>query len=203
MSVIDLDEYPDGTEEILMVLWEYEQNRRHDELQNEWMKRRMLASRTSLNKQQVRYRLKRLVEDGYVTQDVIPEHNQRVTIYALPPNGKKSAKAIGEVKDVLGEIPEEFEKQDILMLTYELATARAEAEIGRANADSSIVIQRLNEIDKRLDEIDNNANLANRMNKLETRLDEFEDEFHNLFIKVRNNIEKRMSKIERNIPESE
>jgi len=197
MSVIDLDEYPDGTEEILMVLWEYEQKRRDDELQNEWMKRRMLASRTSLNKQQVRYRLKQLVEDDYVTQDIIPEYNQRVTTYALPPKGKKSAKAIGEVKDVLGEIPEEFEKQDILMLTYELATARAEAEIGRANADSSIVMQRLNQIDERIDEINkdtnnqknqNNIDLENRITKLEASFDQFEEDFHDLFIKVHEEI---------------
>jgi len=197
MSVIDLDEYPDGTEEILMVLWEYEQKRRDDELQNEWMKRRMLASRTSLNKQQVRYRLKQLVEDGYVTQNIIPEYNQRVTTYALPPKGKKSAKAIGEVKDVLGEIPEEFEKQDILMLTYELATARAEAEIGRANADPSIVMQRLNKIGERIDEINkdtnnqknqNNIDLENRITKLEASFDQFKEDFHDLFIKVHEEI---------------
>jgi hypothetical protein len=128
MSVIDLDQYPDGTEEVLIALWEYEQDRKDDELQNEWINRRLLASRTSLTKQQVRYRLEQLTEDNYVTQDTVTEHNQRVNYYALPPDGKESAKAIGEAREVLGEVPEEVTRQDLLKLTNEMAALRAEVE---------------------------------------------------------------------------
>lgn len=128
MSIIDLDQYPDGTEEILMALWEYEQARKDKELENEWMKRRQLAGRTSLTKQQVRYRLIQLVENNYVTQDTVEENNQPVTYYALPPDGKESAKAIGEAKEVLGDIPEEITRQDLLKLTNEMAALRAEME---------------------------------------------------------------------------
>jgi len=148
MSVIDLDEYPDGTEEILMALWEYEQDHKNDELQNHWMKRRMLASRTSLNKQQVRYRLKQLVEDDFVSEDTVTEHNQRVTYYALPPDGKESARAIGEAKDVLGEIPEEIGRQDLLKLTNEMAAIRAEIEVAGFDVntvESSQVKQKLDQ----------------------------------------------------------
>jgi len=151
MSVIDLDEYPDRTVEILMALWEHEQKYKHDELQSHKMKRRMLASRTSLNKQQVRYRLKQLVEDGYVTEDVIPEHNQRVAIYALPPDGKESARAIGEAKDVLGEIPEEIGRQDLLKLTSEMAAIRAEIEVAGFdinNIESSKLKQELDQCER-------------------------------------------------------
>jgi hypothetical protein len=128
MSVIDLDQYPDGTEEVLIALWEYEQDRKDDELQNEWINRRLLAGRTSLTKQQVRYRLEQLTEDNYVTQDTVTEHNQRVNYYALPPDGKESAKAIGEAREVLGEVPEEVTRQDLLKLTNEMAALRAEVE---------------------------------------------------------------------------
>lgn len=128
MSVIDLDQYPDGTEEVLIELWEYEQDRKDDELQSEWINRRLLAGRTSLTKQQVRYRLEQLTEDNYVTQDTVTEHNQRVNYYALPPDGKESAKAIGEAREVLGEVPEEVTRQDLLKLTNEMAALRAEVE---------------------------------------------------------------------------
>jgi len=88
------------------------------------MKRRMLASRTSLNKQQVRYRLKQLVEDDFVSEDTVTEHNQHVTYYTLPPDGKESARTIGETKDVLGEIPEEIGRQDLLKLTLMFSLTR-------------------------------------------------------------------------------
>jgi DNA-binding MarR family transcriptional regulator len=135
MSVIDLDEYPDGTEEILMALWRYEQAQKDDEKQNKWIKRRLLAGRTSLNKQQVRYRLTQLIEDNYVTQDTVTEHNQRVNYYALPPDGRESARAIGEAKEVLGEIPEEITRQDLLKLTNEIAAIRAEMEVAGFELD--------------------------------------------------------------------
>jgi hypothetical protein len=149
MSVIDLDEYPDGTEEILMALWRYEQARKDDEKQNKWMKRRLLAGRTSLNKQQVRYRLTQLIEDNYVTQDTVTEHNQRVNYYALPPDGKESARAIGEAKDVLGEIPEEITRQDLLKLTNEIAGIRAEIEAKGIEIDDNTQSKFTDKLDKR------------------------------------------------------
>jgi DNA-binding MarR family transcriptional regulator len=135
MPVIDLDEYPDGTEEVLMALWRYEQAQEDSEQQNRWINRRRLAGRISLNKQQVRYRLTRLIEDNYVTRDTVTEHNQRVNYYALLSKGKESARAIGEAKEVLGEIPEEITRQDLLKLTNEIAAIRAEIEVAGLELD--------------------------------------------------------------------
>ena len=136
MSVIDLDKYPDGTEEVLLAIWNYEQAQKNKEMGNYWIKRRQIASRTSLDKDKVRYRLDQLVDDNYVTEDIVTEHNQRVNYYALPPDGKESAKAIAEANDVLGEIPEEIARQDLLKLTNEMAALRAEIEAAGFELDN-------------------------------------------------------------------
>ena len=180
MSVIDLDEYPDGTEEILMALWRYEQARKDDEKQNKWMKRRLLAGRTSLNKQQVRYRLTRLIEDNYVTRNTVTEHNQRVNYYALPPDGKESARAIGEAKDVLGEIPKEVDRQDVLRLTNEMAALRAEIEsygLELENVSESKYIEKLESVKKFTRENKNNIQkIKNWQLKDEERIEKIENE---------------------------
>jgi len=135
MVVIDLDEFPDGTEEILMALWRYEESSKKEELQNKWMKRRMLASETSLNKQQVRYRLQQLVKENFVYAKTVIEHNQEVTYYSLQPDGQESARGIGEAEKVLGEIPKKVSQQDILELASEMAALRAEIEAAGFDLD--------------------------------------------------------------------
>ena len=150
MSIIDLDNYPDGTEEVLLAIWKYEQARKDKEMQNHWIKRQQIAGRTSLDKHKVRYRLEQLVEDNYVTEDIVTEHNQRVNYYALPPDGKESAKAIAEAKDVLGEIPEEIDRQDILKLTNEMAALRAEIEAAGFELDNVSGSKFKEELDKRI-----------------------------------------------------
>ena len=135
MVVIDLDEFPDGTEEILMALWRYEESSKKEELQNKWMKRRMLADETSLNKQQVRYRLQQLVKENFVYAKTVVEHNQEVTYYSLQPDGQESARGIGEAEKVLGEIPKKVSQQDILELASEMAALRAEIEAAGFDLD--------------------------------------------------------------------
>ena len=135
MVVIDLDEFPDGTEEILMALWRYEEASKKEELQNKWMKRRMLASETSLNKQQVRYRLQQLVKENFVYAKTVVEHNQEVTYYSLQPDGQESARGLGEAEKVLGEIPKKVSQQDILELASEMAALRAEIEAAGFDLD--------------------------------------------------------------------
>jgi len=135
MVVIDLDEFPDGTEEILMALWRYEEASKKEELQNKWMKRRMLADETSLNKQQVRYRLQQLVKENFVYAKTVVEHNQEVTYYSLQPDGQESARGLGEAEKVLGEIPKKVSQQNILELASEMAALRAEIEAAGFDLD--------------------------------------------------------------------
>ena len=180
MSVIDLDEYPEGTEEVLIVLWKYEQARKNKEMENHWIKRRQIAGRTSLDKQKVRYRLDQLVEDNYVTEDIVTEHNQPVNYYALPPDGKESAKAIIEAKDVLGEIPKEVDRQDVLRLTNEMAALRAEIEsygLELENVSESKYIEKLESVKKFTRENKNNIQkIKNWQLKDEERIEKIENE---------------------------
>jgi hypothetical protein len=72
-----------------------------------------------------------------------------VNYYALPPDGKESARAIGEAKDVLGEIPEEITRQDLLKLTNEIAGIRAEIEAKGIEIDDNTQSKFTDKLDKR------------------------------------------------------
>lgn len=202
MKMIDLNDYPAKTEEVLLALWERKKQKQgqDDKYGNEYAKRRMVAGRTSLNKGKVRHRLNRLVEDDFVSEDIVTEHNQQVNYYALRPNGVKSAKAIEEAKGVLGDIPEEVGQQDILTLTYELATARAEAEIGRAKADSSVVVQRFNEMNERLENLEEKIedSTKDHTDIEEDIIDDVSDNSHNInsILDMVDDLENRIEKIE-------
>lgn len=118
---LDLDEYPDGTDEILVVLL---QTMEDTSSRSSLLKRGMIAVRTSLNKEQVRYRLKKLEEDNHVVRSTKKRDGQPVHFYRLLRSGKYAAKAIEEAVDVLGEVPEEVTKADILELTREMRQLR-------------------------------------------------------------------------------
>jgi DNA-binding MarR family transcriptional regulator len=118
---LDLDEYPDGTDEILVVLL---QTMEDTSSRSSLLKRGMIAVRTSLNKEQVRYRLKKLEEDNHVVRSTRKRDGQPVHFYRLLRSGKYAAKAIEEAVDVLGEVPEEVTKADILELTREMRQLR-------------------------------------------------------------------------------
>jgi|APHM01.1.fsa_nt_gi hypothetical protein len=118
---LDLDEYPDGTDEVLVVLL---QTMKETSSRSSLLKRGMIAVRTSLNKEQVRYRLKKLEEDNHVVRSTKKRDGQPVHFYRLLRSGKYAAKAIEEAVDVLGEVPEEVTKADILELTREMRQLR-------------------------------------------------------------------------------
>lgn len=128
--MIDLDNYPDGTDEILVVLLNVKENVSQNEDRTEWMKRGMLKVHTSLNKQQVRYRCDKLSEEEFIVENTYKEHNQRVKIYKLTDSGIAAAEAIRETKDVLGEVPEEVGSDEILKLAHEIAALRTGFEDG-------------------------------------------------------------------------
>jgi DNA-binding MarR family transcriptional regulator len=151
--VVNLDQYPEKTEQILVALLEYEEREREDE--DSMMKRRLLASQTELNKQQVRYRLGKLVDDGLVARDEFTEGNQRITYYGLRPQGRVNAKGAREIKDVLGEVPDPVDREDVWNLSIELAAIRAELEAERMDVGSSIFTDKLNELQRRIKQIEN------------------------------------------------
>lgn len=148
---IDLDQFPEGTDEVIMSLYEHEQKGEDDSVN--WMKRRLVASLTSLNKEQIRYRLNKLVDAGYASVDTVSEHNQRITYYALTPQGRSSARAINETRDVLGEIPEDVGTDDLLAFALEVAALRAEIE-DEYEGGVSAVSEALNQLHRRIERLE-------------------------------------------------
>ena len=146
--MLDLDDYPDGTKEILLVLHEYEQR---EDSYGDMMKRRMLASSTSLNKEQVRYRLSKLIDDQHVIADERIQHNQSVMFYGLLRSGREAAEAIAETESILGEIPEEVSKEDLLELTSAVRDARLKTKkIERRYVPK----KKINKIRRRIDDLE-------------------------------------------------
>lgn len=152
--MLDLDDYPDGTKEILLVLYEYEQR---EDNHGDMMKRRMLASSTSLNKEQVRYRLSKLIDDHHVIADERNQHNQRVMFYGLLRSGKEAAEAIAETESILGEIPEEVSKEDLLELSSEVRQLRSKLGYIDRNYVKRL---KINKIRKRIDDLEEATGLA-------------------------------------------
>lgn len=148
---INLDQFPEGTDEVIMSLYKHEQ-KGEDESIN-WMKRRMVASLTSLNKEQIRYRLNKLVDAEYASVDTVSEHNQRITYYALTPPRRSSAIAINETRDVLGEIPEDVGTDDLLTFALEVAALRAEVE-DEFEGDISAITEAMNQLHGRIDRLE-------------------------------------------------
>jgi DNA-binding HxlR family transcriptional regulator len=155
--VTNLDEYPDKTEQILIALLEYEE--RDDREEYAKMKRRLLAAQTELNKQQVRYRLKKLVEDDLVVRDEFTEGNQRITYYGLRPQGRISAKGVREIKNVLGEVPDPVERKHVWQLVTELAAIRAELEADPMQISSSAFINKVENLSKRVSRVENELDI--------------------------------------------
>jgi DNA-binding HxlR family transcriptional regulator len=150
--VANLDKYPDKTEQILVALLEYEE--RDNKKESAMMKRRLLAVQTELNKQQVRYRLKKLVEDDLVARDEFTEGNQRITYYGLCPQGRLSAKGVRELKNVLGEVPDPVERDHVWYLAVELAAIRAELEADPMDITSSTFLANLQKLEERVSRIE-------------------------------------------------
>lgn len=153
----NLDKYPDKTEQVLVSLLEYEE--RDDKEEYAMRKRRMIASDTDLNKQQVRYRLERLLEDDLVAKDESTEGNQRITYYGLRPEGRVSAKGARELKDVLGEVPEPVERDHVWQLAVELAAIRAELEADPMDVKSSAFKQMVNKLEQRVERVENEVGI--------------------------------------------
>lgn len=149
--MLDLDEYPDGTEEILVALLERKQA--HDEYHKTMMKRLLLASQCpSLNKEQVRYRAELLAKDNHVSINKETEHNQQVTYYGLHRSGEEAAKAIAETKDILGDIPEQVEKDDLLELVSEIKQLRSDVRGSKEEKLMKVQIDGLMDRVERLEE---------------------------------------------------
>ena len=151
-DVANLDKYPDKTEQILVALLEYEERDNQEEYA--MMKRRLLAAETELNKQQVRYRLKKLVEDDLVRRDEFTEGNQRITYYGLRLDGRNNAKAARELKNVLGEVPDPVERDHVWEIGMELAAIRAELEADPMEVGSSAFIDAIEILSDRISRIE-------------------------------------------------
>ena len=119
---LDIGEYPEGTDEILVTLLKVDESA--DGHEGSMLKRGSIALRTSLNKEQVRYRLEELEENDHVVCDTRRRNDQPVHFYGLLRSGKYAAEAIEECVDILDEVPEEVTTDHLLEVTKEIRDLR-------------------------------------------------------------------------------
>ena len=111
--MIDLEPYPEHTDQVLEALRWF-----HDENNTEATTFRRIASECpDLNKDQVMYRVfDHLLEDNYLNLNWVNEHNQDVAYVGACEEALETARARETTIELLGEVPEEPTKDDILKL---------------------------------------------------------------------------------------
>ncbi|MFD1643690.1 hypothetical protein [Halohasta litorea] len=113
----DIGQYPDKTEEILVALWP-EGPRRH------WLKLKEIADQTNLSKDQVRYRMDMLVDDGHVEYNEHLEDNG--VHYQLSKGSIPAMRPIVLSVDLTGEVPEEPTKKDFMKVINHIENLESE-----------------------------------------------------------------------------
>ncbi|QZP39390.1 hypothetical protein [Halobaculum magnesiiphilum] len=106
--MIDLDDYPDGTDKVIMAIKELTPDSEEGVyLQTEdRVSRREIAEFVGEKKDWARYRLEELVE-GHVVDVTWYESNARLPerLYCLTQRGEEFARAEEELEKALGEVP--------------------------------------------------------------------------------------------------
>jgi len=105
----DLDNYPEKTDEVLVAL--HPDNIRFDN----WISLKQIADRTSLSKDQVRYRIDKLVEDDFVGHLDVGDGHHPVE-YFLFDTPKPNVERIMMTRELLGDVPETPSKKDLMRL---------------------------------------------------------------------------------------
>lgn len=168
--MLDLDQWPNGTDKILVYLLEQEQ--KGDDSEG-WGRRGRIARVTGLNEEQVRYRVEELEESGHLIKDYVDMVDQTFAVYSLRGESRKTAEAIQECTDILGEVPEEPTRDDILHLTWEISSIRNDYDFTN---DGDPMPEYVVEMQEHVDEIDE---LGSEIERLEDKIEENHNDVHN------------------------
>jgi hypothetical protein len=195
--VIDLEPYPEHTDQVLEALRWF-----HDENNTEATTFRRIASECpDLNKDQVMYRVfDHLLEDNYLNLNWVNEHNQDVAYVGACKETLETARAREKTIELLGEVPEEPTKDDILKLINHIRSLQTGIDSDdlpdfvQNQEQNAELIQNLEakvaDLNKKIGDIEDHdetirsnssqvQNLEERMNKIETKMgfnDDYGDE---------------------------
>jgi len=203
--MLNLEEWTDDTNKILVFLLNQEEKEDVDD----WQPRKEIARATGLKKNDVRYRVENLFEADLLLKDYTNINNQECAVYKLVEESRKTAEAIRECTGILGEVPEEPTRDDILHLTYEMAAIKAGNDppeggstVPEYVAELEDRIENLEKQDQatELDEPTGDHNeLSKRVDGLESDLDTLQADLRELFVHVHNDIKDDISELKREI----
>jgi len=118
---IDFDRYPDDTELVISAI--YNGERRHiNETSITGLSMKEVSEETPLTKSQVRTRVKKLLANEHLEEQVPhPDRTRPTKYYTLEKRAKITAWALELGDEVLGGVPEEPSRQDIIDLLGRIA----------------------------------------------------------------------------------
>jgi len=132
-----LDDYPDKTDEILVAL--HPEN--HPFQYGNMLSLKEIAERTTLSKDQVRYRIDMLVEEAFVieidTRDELDRPNDPVE-YSLFDESHPELKRIMKTMDVLGNVSETPTRDDLMKLVDHIQNLESELEQLRDDLEADV-----------------------------------------------------------------
>jgi len=135
MINIDLEDFPDGTDQVIVAMhpdnieWDFDDT--FDILSN-------IAARTNLSKDQVRYRVQKLESKGYIVSVEQGSLNKGHAPmgYMLGYQLSPIAEQLMRTENILGHLPEEPTKKDLLNVIDHIQDLEADIEEMRADIES-------------------------------------------------------------------
>ena len=183
MSGFDVDNYPDGTDKVLVAIY-LDGPHGH----GEGLSRREIADATGLSYQKVRTRVNQLVKENHLTK--YPENGygtkQTKWLYSLNESVKEYSAGVAESFQLFDQAPDEFEREHIMAILSEISRLKQSEdvnEIGAANIEElnmdqegrrrAPITERLRKIEEEINRVDKEMeDLHNRTDLLiEERLD--------------------------------
>ena len=160
--MIALEDYPEHTDQVLEALRWY-----HDENDTEAITFRQIALQCDeLNKDQVMYRIQdNLLEDNYLNLNWKDEDGQGVAYISPCEEALETARAREKTIELLGEVPEEPTKDDILKLINHIRSLQT-------GIDSEDLPDFVQSLEKNTELI---QNLKNQVEDLNNKIGDLED----------------------------
>jgi len=120
---ISLGEYPEDTDLVIVAT--------HPESYNDQVdcvSMKQIADVTGLSKDQVRYRVEKLVDDDHMDRHTSVMENNHPDTFSLKGAAKNHAKTIIRSREILGRYPDEPTKEDYLNLVKHIRGLEAKIE---------------------------------------------------------------------------
>jgi hypothetical protein len=170
-TIIDLDEYPGDTDKILVAMLKKEESDDYGDLEN----RHSLAQKTELTKHQVRYRLEKLLENNEIELHWVDEYDNVVAYYELKKSSRQTAKSVQATTEILGKLPDEITRQDILHLMHHFVRLQKHPDSIKLNETIPAFFHEAQEWRDYIEA---------KVNTLEDTIAALEEDNHNLRIKI-------------------